>query len=118
MIMSSGYLACMSTVQALCDKNTIIIADSFLHACLVSGIKLSSCKKCVKFKHNDMKQCSQLFKKYKNNKIVLIIESLYSMDGDIGNLPIARQLCNKYNALLILDEAHGLGTIGKTGRGA
>lgn len=47
----------------------------------------------------------------------MVIESVYSMDGDIGNLPEARKLCDKYNTLLICDEAHGLGTIGKTGRG-
>jgi 7-keto-8-aminopelargonate synthetase-like enzyme len=47
----------------------------------------------------------------------MVIESVYSMDGDIGNLPEARRLCDKYNLLLICDEAHGLGTIGATGRG-
>lgn len=47
----------------------------------------------------------------------MVIESVYSMDGNIGNLPKARSLCDKYNAMLICDEAHGLGALGKTGRG-
>lgn len=47
----------------------------------------------------------------------MVIESVYSMDGDIGNLPAARELCDKFNITLVCDEAHGLGTIGKTGRG-
>lgn len=117
MIMSSGYLACMSAVQALCDSKTIIIADQYLHACINSGIRLSNGKRC-NFKHNDMKAAERLFIKHKGKKIVMIIESLYSMDGDIADLPKARELCTKYNALLIIDEAHGLGTLGKTGRGA
>lgn len=117
MLMSSGYLACMSAVAALADKSTVIIADKFCHACLNSGMKLNGAKIC-KFKHNDFKDAERHMKKHSGRKMLMVIESLYSMDGDIGDLPKARELCDRYNAVLLIDEAHGMGSIGKTGRGA
>lgn len=117
MIMSSGYLACMSAVATLADKNTVIIADKLIHACLNSGIKISNAK-VVKFSHNNMQEAERLMRKHAGKKMVMVIESLQSMDGDIGDLPKARELCNRQGAILLMDEAHGLGAIGKTGRGA
>jgi 7-keto-8-aminopelargonate synthetase-like enzyme len=72
----------------------------------------------VFFKHNNFEDCERLIKKMNRNKRkVMVIESVYSMDGNIGNLPKARALCDKYNIVLVVDEAHGLGSLGKTGRG-
>jgi len=84
----------MSAVQAIADKNTVIIADKLIHACLNSGCKLSNAT-ILKFSHNDFEQAERLMKKHQGRKMLMIIESLYSMDGDIGDLPKARELCNR-----------------------
>lgn len=107
----------MSAVAALADKNTVIIADKLIHACLNSGCKLSNAK-VVKFSHNNFDEAAAIMNKHAGKKMLMVIESLYSMDGDVGDLPKARELCNKHNAVLLMDEAHGLGAIGPNGRGA
>lgn len=107
----------MSAVAAVCKKDMVIVCDQFCHACLKSGMVLSKAE-VHKFKHNNLDHAEKLMHKFQHRKLVLIIESLYSMDGDVVDLPRARQLCNKYGALMIMDEAHGFGAIGKTGQGA
>ena len=119
LVMSSGYLACMSAIAGIAKKGDLVLMDKLNHASLRAGTKLTSAT-TVFFKHNDFKDAEKLIKKHKvgkNNKIIMVIEGIYSMDGDIGDLPTARKLCDKYNAILIIDEAHSLGTIGKTGKG-
>ncbi len=114
---SSGYLACMSVTQALAHKGDIIFADQYCHASLRSGFKLSGAQ-IVYFKHNDYVDLEKKLKQFKKkcNKF-LVIESVYSMDGNIGDLPNARRLADKFGLTLICDEAHGLGVIGRSGRG-
>lgn len=93
--------------------------DKLNHASLKVGTKLVKAK-VINFKHNDFKDAERLILKNKVgkfNKIIMVIEGIYSMDGDIGDIVEARRLCDKYNVLLICDEAHSLGTIGKTGHG-
>lgn len=107
----------MSAVAAIADKNTVIIADKLIHACLNSGTKLSGAT-VEKFSHNDFAMAEKLMKKHSGKRMLMVIESLYSMDGDIGDLPKARELCDRFNAILLMDEAHGLGSIGTSGRGA
>jgi 7-keto-8-aminopelargonate synthetase-like enzyme len=118
LVFSSGFLACMSAICGFTRKGDLLVMDKLCHMSLKAGAKLSG-SQIVYFKHNDFKDAERLIRKYKKNqKIIMVIEGVYSMDGDIGNLPVARTLCDKYGATLILDEAHSLGTIGKTGRGA
>ena len=114
---SSGYLACMSVITGIARKGDLIIMDKLCHNSLQTGAKLCDAK-TIRFPHNDFKAATKLVKKEKfTGKLIVIIEGVYSMDGDIGDLPAARALADKYNGILILDEAHALGTIGKTGRG-
>lgn len=120
LVFSSGYLACMSTIAGVARKGDLLLMDKLCHASLKAGAKLSGVNP-VYFKHNDFLDAE---KKIKENlrkcpgRLIMVIEGVYSMDGDIGDLPTARALCDKYKGFLILDEAHSLGTIGKTGRGA
>lgn len=116
LVMSSGYLACMSTIAGIAKKGDLLLMDKLSHASLKAGSKLCNAK-TVTFKHNDFEDAEKQIKNNKFKNLIMVIEGVYSMDGDIGNLPVARKLCDKYNGLLILDEAHSLGTIGKTGRG-
>lgn len=116
LVFSSGYLACMSTVAGIAKKGDLLLMDKYSHASLRAGSRLSSAK-TVFFKHNDFKDAEKKIKENKHKNLFMVIEGLYSMDGDIGNLPEARRICDKYKGTLIMDEAHSLGTIGKTGHG-
>jgi 7-keto-8-aminopelargonate synthetase-like enzyme len=116
LVFSSGYLACMSCVAGVARKGDMLLMDKLCHASLKAGAKLSGAN-IVYFRHNDYKDAENKIKSHKYKKLIMVIEGVYSMDGDIGNLPEARKLADKYKALLILDEAHSLGAIGKTGRG-
>lgn len=117
LVFSSGYLACMSSIAGIARKGDLLLMDKLTHASLKAGAKLSGAK-TIYFKHNDFKDAERLIKKHKYNKLIIIIEGVYSMDGDVGFLDQARALSDKYQATLILDEAHSVGAIGKTGRGA
>ena len=114
---SSGYLACMSVITGIARKGDLILMDKLCHNSLQTGAKLCEAK-TVRFPHNDFVAARKLLKKEKfTGKLIVVIEGVYSMDGDIGDLPAARLLADEYKGVLILDEAHALGTIGKTGRG-
>lgn len=117
LVMSSGFLACMSTIAGIARKGDLILMDKLSHASLRAGAKLSAAK-TVTFKHNDFVDAEKKIKANKFKKLIMVIEGIYSMDGDIGDLPTARVLCDKYEGILVMDEAHSLGTIGKTGHGA
>ena len=117
-VSSTGYMACCSVMSVLCDKHTIIFADSHCHASLVSGFKLSG-SNVVYFKHNCTRSLELWLNWYKfsKSKKVVVTESIFSMDGTICNLPEIKNLCVRHKSLLVVDEAHGLGTLGTNGRG-
>ncbi|EPR59825.1 putative glycine C-acetyltransferase [Toxoplasma gondii TgCatPRC2] len=118
LLCATGFLATMSSICAVAKEGDLIVGDNRLHASLRSGMKLSGAKEML-FRHNNWHHLQQTLakhrRKYKNCWIV--IESVYSMDGDIADLPVVRRLADQYNCRILLDEAHGLGVLGKTGRG-
>lgn len=116
LVFSSGFLACMSTIAGIARKGDLLLMDKLSHASLRTGAKICSAKTVI-FKHNDFKDAEKIIKKHKFNRLIMVIEGIYSMDGDIGDLPTARKLCDKYGGILVMDEAHSLGTLGKTGHG-
>ncbi len=108
---SSGYQANLAAMTALLDEESLVLSDESNHASIVDGIRLSKCEKVI-FKHNDLADLEQkLTVKTKKNKIV-VIESLYSMRGDRAPLKQISELCQKSNALLVVDEAHATGLFG------
>ena len=118
---SSGYLACMSAVQAVCDRNTIILMDQKCHDCLRTGALISR-GKIVKFSHNNIVDAYNKTKHLKNADIVIVVESIYSMDATVFDLPriktLKEDLLRRNNkVLLISDESHAIGNLGATGRG-
>lgn len=118
LVCATGYLACMSAAALICNAESVTFADSRIHASLRAGLKLGG--GCVIFfKHNDFEECEKVVKKYRHKfpKAWMIVESVYSMDGDIADLPKASKLCKQYNIDLMVDEAHGLGVLGETGHG-
>ena len=114
----SGYQANLAAVQALADKNTIIIADKLIHNSLLVGAQLSGAK-LIRFLHNNLEDLERKLSKYStiNNHILILIESLYSMEGTIAPLKRIIQLSKKYGCEILIDEAHALGILGTKGKG-
>lgn len=117
MVFSSGYMANMAVVGALFSKNDLVIVDEYIHRSIADAIRLAGITP-VFFRHNDLESLKEILSTTPSSVRKLIIaEGVYSMDGDICNLPGIVQLKEEYNALLMLDEAHSLGVLGRDGRG-
>lgn len=115
--MSSGYVTNLATISSLLRKGDTVICDKLNHASIVDGCLLSMAK-FVRFRHNDMEHLElRLQQADKNGRVLVIADSVFSMDGDIINLPEVSRLCKKYGAYLMIDEAHSVGVIGETGHG-
>ena len=117
---SSGYAAAMGTIPALCGAGDVIILDKLSHACLVDAARLSGAVLRV-FPHNDLCKLESHLKwaraKHTAAKILVVAESIYSMDGDRAPLREMVELKERHGAWLFLDEAHAVGVIGQQGRG-
>jgi 8-amino-7-oxononanoate synthase len=117
-VMVSGHGVFVTTIGHLVGDGDLILHDSLAHDCILGGAKLSGAKRRP-FPHNDWqnldKQLQQLRPHYK--RVLIAVEGVYSMDGDICPLPKYVELKKKYGALLLVDEAHSIGVLGETGRG-
>ncbi len=115
---STGYAAALGTITALCNKDSIIILDKLVHACIVDAAKLSGAKLRV-FAHNDLEDLEAKLNWAANQKkrALIITESIFSMDGDTAPLREIVALKEKYGAWLMVDEAHATGILGQNGRG-
>ncbi len=118
LIFNSGYNANVGFFSCVPQRNDIILYDELSHASIRDGIQMSLAKS-YKFKHNDLADLEKLLQKNQSNEveIYVVTESVFSMDGDSPNLVELVSLCEKYNALLVIDEAHALGVFGKKGEG-
>ena len=117
MVFSSGFVCNSATIAALVGRNDVVISDKLNHASIVDGCLLSRAK-FIRVTHNDMGSLEKALAGVPEGKGKLVVaDAVFSMDGDILNLPAVVELCRKYNALLMVDEAHSVGVIGKTGRG-
>ncbi|MDR1682966.1 MAG: pyridoxal phosphate-dependent aminotransferase family protein [Candidatus Symbiothrix sp.] len=117
-IYSTGFQVNLGVVSCLTGREDYILWDEFDHASIIEGHRLSFSQK-LKFKHNDMDSLEKRLQQCKPDKIKLIVvDGIFSMEGDIANLPEIVRLAKKYNASVMVDEAHGLGVLGRQGRGA
>ena len=117
MVLSSGYLTNLTAITSLVGRGDFVVSDKLNHASLVDGCRLSGAH-MVRVNHNDMRDLEEKLKNISTEGNILVVaDAVFSMDGDIYDLPRASKICRKYGALLMLDEAHSLGVIGKTGRG-
>lgn len=118
-LFSSGYTANLGVISGLLRSNHLIIHDKLDHASLLDGTVLSGAK-MVRYKHGNMEDLEKLIKenidKYPNG-ILVVTDGIFSMDGDIANLPTILEIVNKYNVILLIDEAHAIGVIGEKGAG-
>ena len=117
-VFQSGFTANAGTVSAILGKQDFIISDELNHASIIDGARLSRAKIKV-FRHKDTAHAEELLAEVKNEpgKKVLITDGVFSMDGDIGPLPALCDLAEKYGAIMMVDDAHASGVLGRNGRG-
>ena len=118
LLFSSGYSANMGVISALADRNTLILSDELIHASLIDGILLSRANK-LRFAHNDAADLRAKLKQHSGEyeRIFVVTETVFSMDGDIAPLTEIASICEHYGAALIVDEAHSVGLYGPRGAG-
>ncbi|MCJ1701776.1 aminotransferase class I/II-fold pyridoxal phosphate-dependent enzyme [Rathayibacter festucae] len=117
LVFSSGYAANVGTIGALCGPGDHVFVDKLDHASIVDGCQLSGAT-VTRFRHNDPEHLeARLLAAPAGGIRLVVVDSVYSMDGDIAPLPALREVCDRHGALLMVDEAHALGVIGATGRG-
>lgn len=119
-----GYQGMVSLVDVLCGRHDVIVYDAESHACIIDGVRLHPGHRYV-FKHNDVEDCEKqlqrataLIEKQGTGGILVITEGVFGMAGDQGRLKEIAALKKKYEFRLLVDDAHGFGTLGKTGAGA
>jgi len=115
LLFNSGYDANVGLLSAVPQRGDTIITDELIHASLIDGARLSYAER-FRFKHNDIKDLAQKLKSAKGICYV-VVESIYSMDGDMAPLTEICELCHTYQANLIVDEAHAVGVFGDKGKG-
>ncbi len=114
---SSGYVTNLTTVSALVGRHDYVFSDKLNHASIVDGCLLSGAK-FVRFRHNDMNDLEEKLREAPTTAGKLVVaDAVFSMDGDIIDLPGVVDLCRRYGAWLMIDEAHSLGVLGKNGKG-
>jgi glycine C-acetyltransferase len=117
-VFQSGFTANSGTVSAILGPDDLIISDELNHASIIDGCRLSRATIKI-FKHKDYADCERILKENENwkGKKLLITDGVFSMDGDIADLPALCSLAEKYNAIMMVDDAHASGVLGSRGRG-
>jgi glycine C-acetyltransferase len=118
MIFSSGFMANLGIIGALAQQSDVILFDELSHASFYDGTRLTKARS-VSFKHNNLENLEFLLDQNTKTEgsIFVCVEGVYSMDGNLAPLDKIAPLCKRYNALLIVDDAHGTGVMGENGRG-
>lgn len=116
LLFNSGYAANQAVLSSIPQKNDTILYDELVHACIKDGARLSLATR-HSFKHNDLEDLENKIKRSKHGRIFIAVESIYSMDGDECPLIEIIKLSEKYNASIVIDEAHSTGIMGDHGNG-
>ncbi len=123
-LLNYGYQGMVSLIDAICSRHDVIVYDGESHACIIDGLRLHTGHRYV-YKHNDVEDCDKqlqraitLVEKQNAGGILVITEGVFGMAGDQGKLKEIAALKDKYEFRLLVDDAHGFGTLGKTGAGA
>jgi glycine C-acetyltransferase len=123
-LLNYGYQGIMSAIDTLCGRHDVVVYDAESHACIIDGLRLHPGHRYV-YRHNDVEDCEKqlqrataLIEKQNQGGILLITEGVFGMAGDQGKLKEICALKDKYEFRLLVDDAHGFGTLGKTGAGA
>jgi len=116
---ATGYMANVGVIPALVGRGDVVVSDQLSHASIVDGCRLSRATVRV-FPHGDLDAAEAILAEVcgEESRVLLAVDGLYSMDGDLAPLPELVALAKRYDAMLLLDDAHGTGTLGATGRGS
>lgn len=118
LVYNSGYDANMGLIASIGHRHTTIIYDELCHASIIDGVRLSQTQNTFKFHHNNIADLSNKLQSHSGKgPLIVITESVFSMDGDMAPLELIAALCSAYNAQLIVDEAHATGVYGHHGAG-
>lgn len=122
LLFTTGYQAMLGTIAALADKDTTLVLDSYSHACILDGTFLAAGTpgrgpEVRFFNHNSAKSLERILKTRERKNALVLIEGVYSLDGDKANIKEFVEICERYDAVLIMDDAHGTGTLGERGTG-
>jgi len=118
-VFQSGFTANAGTVSAILGKDDLIVSDELNHASIIDGARLS--KATIKvFKHKDVQDCEHILQEHTSfpGKKLIITDGVFSMDGDIAPLPVLCDLAQKYGCIMMVDDAHASGVLGRNGRGS
>ncbi|MEO0225209.1 MAG: glycine C-acetyltransferase [candidate division WOR-3 bacterium] len=116
-LLQSGFMANLSVIPSIVSSEDVIFSDELNHASIIDGCRLSRAE-IVRYRHLDMNDLEDKLKQYTNKRRKLIVsDGVFSMDGDIAPLNELIELANKYDAILMIDDAHGEGVLGRNGRG-
>ncbi|MCL4490602.1 MAG: pyridoxal phosphate-dependent aminotransferase family protein [Nitrospirae bacterium] len=116
LVFSTGFQVNLGVISALVGKDDIVIMDKMDHASIVDGCRLSY-GEVKRFKHNDMADLERVLTEINGRGKLVVVDGVFSMEGDIIDLPGALKVTKKHGARLMVDDAHGIGVLGKTGRG-
>jgi 8-amino-7-oxononanoate synthase len=120
LIFGTGYQSNLGAITALMGSDDIAVCDKEVHACIVDAVKMAGCK-MKRWKHNDLEDLERVLKECQADSpkagLMVIVDGVYSMGGDLAPVPEIVELCKKYNARFFVDDAHGLGVMGEGGRG-
>jgi 8-amino-7-oxononanoate synthase len=116
LVFSTGFQVNLGVISALAGKDDVIIIDKMDHASIIDGCRLSYAE-VRKFRHNDMADLGRILAESRDRRKLIVVDGVFSMEGDVINLPEVVALAKKYHARLMVDDAHGIGVLGKTGRG-
>ncbi len=117
LLYSTGFQANLGAIAPFSGRNDCVIIDEMVHASIIDGTRLGF-GKVMKYRHNDMQSLEQQLQRVDSDGIkMIVVDGVFSMEGDIANLPVITKLAEKYDATLIVDDAHATGVIGRMGRG-
>lgn len=119
---TTGYQAMLGTIASLADKDTTLVLDSYSHACILDGTFLAAgipgrTPEVRFFNHNSAKSLERILKSRERKNALVLVEGVYSLDGDKAPLKEFVEICERYEAVLVVDDAHGTGTLGERGTG-
>ncbi len=113
---STGYMANLAILTALADKDADIFSEALNHASLIDGVRLTRSRFSI-YRHQDLQQLDAMLAASKASKKLVVTDSVFSMDGEIAPLPALLALCERHQAWLVVDDAHGFGVLGLQGHG-
>jgi 8-amino-7-oxononanoate synthase len=122
LVFTTGYQAMLGTIASLADKDTTLVLDSLSHACILDGTFLAAgvpgrAPEIRFFNHNSARSLERILKTRERKNALVVVEGVYSLDGDKAHVAEFVEICERYDAVLIVDDAHGTGTLGERGTG-